>query len=95
MKIFYVRDLGTLSPKQDVSFKSLFSGLRGLCRRGKAVRAIGLDDNKETVFQTQLTDTVAAFTVHRSKPDAVPVLRWGSRYELPSLSKKLSLIDNH
>lgn len=33
--------------------------------------------------------------LHRFKPDRIPALRWGSGHRLPSLTKKLSLIDNH
>ena len=42
------RDLGTLSPKEDVSIKSLLSGLRDPCERGgaKSIRARGKNTNR-------------------------------------------------
>ena len=79
-----MRDLGTISPKWDVSFQSIPSGLRELCRRedGKMERAKGNRRHQENkTFYTKYTAMDSprleqpAQDLYRSKSGGVPGLR--------------------
>ena len=56
-----------------------------------------MEDAKETMPSRHNTTDVHMNSqgLHNFKPVGVPALRRGGGYELPSLSKKLSPIDNH
>lgn len=70
-----------------------------LKRRWKVVRGMGMDDLKERVpsgcNMTDKHELMHAQSLHRLKPDRVPVLMWSSGHNLQLLTKNLSPINYH